>query len=190
MTVADLADRVLALRAFIARLGERDLFSWWDDNALTTSGQYVMARLFPRTAALAQLEVALEAATIRHRAFVPQPTRLTLFSLPAALEAQVSKRLHAMKRGEAVPGLDLDSMIRLQPGRSVADFLLEHRMARQEELESVSHTVPSGHTLELGAAPAGDLNAHIGMNKALDRLVAGYAASSRGNCIIPVLAPL
>ncbi len=91
-------DGVLQARAIVARFGQRDALAWWDDESLMPSGEFVMNRLFPRTASYAQAEVAIEAATLRHQALLPQPGRITLFRLPPLLESAVRQHFLSVKR--------------------------------------------------------------------------------------------
>ncbi len=175
-------------RALIARVGERDLFAWWDDNAMTTAGRFVMERLFPRTAALAQVEVAIEAAASRHRTNILQPTRMTLFRLPGGVEAAITRRLFALKRGNASLPFDVDALMSVKPS-SVADVLLQHKVVEQADLDATPSPPASGHILELGSVAVPDLTKPDELDGVVRRLLAGYARSSKANLVVPVLDP-
>ena len=77
---------LLRYRLAIARLGERDLFHWWESSALTEEGRYALARLFRQTAMWAAIQLAMEAARARHEALVPPGARITLFDLGRDIE--------------------------------------------------------------------------------------------------------
>ena len=73
-------------RVSIARIGETDLFHWWESSALTDEGRYALSRLFRQTAEWAAIELAIEAARLRHEALVPPGEHLTLFNLGPVVE--------------------------------------------------------------------------------------------------------
>ncbi len=59
---------ILSLRLLIARAANKDSLAWWDDEALTASGSFLLDRLFPVAPALAGRSLALRAAQVRHQA--------------------------------------------------------------------------------------------------------------------------
>jgi hypothetical protein len=77
---------LLRYRLVIARLGERDLFHWWESNALSEEGRYALGRLFRHTSGWAAISLAIEAARARHEILVPPGDRITLFNLGSELE--------------------------------------------------------------------------------------------------------
>lgn len=101
---------ILILRAHIARLGERDFFQWWDSEAGTVTGGYVLTRLLPRTARWASIELAVSAARVRHSAYLPQIPTLHLFDLGVQFERELADRFYQLKTegGDQTPfGPDL-----------------------------------------------------------------------------------
>jgi hypothetical protein len=62
----DEPDRVAALAVLVVRAGAKDSLAWWDDDALTPAGGFVLARIFPRNPRRAALRLALRAARERH----------------------------------------------------------------------------------------------------------------------------
>jgi hypothetical protein len=73
-------------RLAIARLGEHDLFHWWESNALSDEGRYALGRLFRHTSFWTAIHLAMEAARARHEAVVPPDARVTLFNLGDEIE--------------------------------------------------------------------------------------------------------
>ena len=74
-------DQIVWLRARIARLGEKDLFSWWDSDAGTDAGLYILGQLFPGTAAWVSMQMAIECARVRHGLHLPHIPTVNLFNL-------------------------------------------------------------------------------------------------------------
>ena len=89
--------RILELRSLIARLGEKDLFGWWDSEALTSAGRVVLSRLFPKTGIFAGIELSMEAARITHNALVSELEAITLFNLPQTFEKAVESCFNQFK---------------------------------------------------------------------------------------------
>jgi len=77
---------LLNYRLAVARIGERDLFHWWESNALTEEGQFALRRLFRHSFVFVAFELALEAARVRHEVQIPPGPRLTLFNLGPEIE--------------------------------------------------------------------------------------------------------
>lgn len=59
---------LMRLRIIIARAGQNDCLRWWEDESLTANGAYILERIFPGAPAITGRNLALAAATIRHRA--------------------------------------------------------------------------------------------------------------------------
>lgn len=88
---------ILAYRAKVARMGERDLFHWWESEAGAETGTYVLQRLFPRTAAWVAIEMAVESARARHEFLVPKIPTIHVFNLGPELERQLADTLFRLK---------------------------------------------------------------------------------------------
>lgn len=97
-------DLVLRLRLIVARAGEKDSLGWWDSDALSPAGAYVLQRIFPRSASWARIGLAIEAATIRHKVMLESEPALSLFTLRAEWEHRVFAYLERLRRErQAVP---------------------------------------------------------------------------------------
>lgn len=59
---------ILRLRTVIARAAQKDSLAWWEDEALTTQGKYLIERIFPGAPAVTGRNLALAAAAARHQA--------------------------------------------------------------------------------------------------------------------------
>ena len=151
-----LTDLIIQSRVVIARFGERDLFQWWDDNALTVSGQFVMDKLFPRTAVHSRAEVAIEAATIRHHTYVPTNARLTLFRLPSNIKANIRVRMLELKRSGA--GKSIERLLApIDSKATVSDVLLKANLVGKADLDAAKIESESGLTISLGRVNECDL---------------------------------
>lgn len=82
---------ILLLRAIVCRAAEGDSLHWWDDESLTPYARVILDPLFPRTASVAALRIAFEAARLRYRAVfgADDPRVAHLFSLPDEVEMQL-----------------------------------------------------------------------------------------------------
>ena len=158
--------------------------AWWDDESLMESGEFVMNRLFPRTARYAQAEVAIEAATLRHQTLLPQPGRITLFRLPPLLESAVRQHFLKVKREEPNHPLtsQMDTVDVRQP---LADALLTLGLIDQANLDIVKTKSTDGNTLMTGTIEPGQLGMDLEIGPIVQRLAAGYTLGSRGSLVIP-----
>jgi hypothetical protein len=105
----------------IARLGETDLFGWWQSRGLGVTSEYVLGGALPRTWMLSALELDVVSASIRHNEALPRQTAIHLFSyeMPAKRWAlgwlrghktegevgQLVRRLRAWDRESAIVDL-------------------------------------------------------------------------------------
>lgn len=58
--------KINALKAIIIFAGERDRLSWWDDWSMTSVGDEILGRLFPRSGPDAAIRLGMLSATRRH----------------------------------------------------------------------------------------------------------------------------
>lgn len=64
----------------VARLGETDLHGWARSHGLSSTGEFVLGRLFRRTAPLAALELDVVSASRRHSDALGRASAVHLFS--------------------------------------------------------------------------------------------------------------
>jgi hypothetical protein len=73
---------ILTFQLLIARAAQKDSLKWWEDDALTPSGKYLLERLFLVDADEASRKLAIEAAKVRFQAaFGNENNVLHLFHL-------------------------------------------------------------------------------------------------------------
>lgn len=94
------ADLIAALTLLVVRAGARDSLAWWDDDAPTSAGAFVLARLFPRNPGGAALRLALRAARERHAGVLAASGvdhGVTLLDLPSSADsfAAIPPTLHS-----------------------------------------------------------------------------------------------
>jgi hypothetical protein len=81
--------KLLNLQLLIARAAQKDSLNWWEDDSLTSAGNYVLERLFLHAPAEAGRKLALEAARSRyHVAFSGIQEAVHLFRLDPHREIQ------------------------------------------------------------------------------------------------------
>lgn len=101
-----MSDRAIAsllrARVLIAMAGESGRWSWWECEATTPTGQFLVASLFPRTTAWTGIACAVETATAAVEIHMPPTPHLNLFSLDGETEGRCA-RLFALWRKEAKP---------------------------------------------------------------------------------------
>ncbi len=95
---------VLRTRHLLARLGERDIFGWWDSEAGSEEGVYILQQLFPRTARWVAMDLAVRSARARHEALLPRIPCIHLFDLGPENEALIAHMVLERKSQELAAG--------------------------------------------------------------------------------------
>lgn len=86
-------DRLLKLRAIVARFGEMDGAKWWNTKGqLGSLGAAALRRGFPRTHYFAQARSVFAVAAYRCREIFDPPGSVTLWHLPEAIEEEFDAR--------------------------------------------------------------------------------------------------
>ncbi len=136
---------ILSLQLWLARAGQKDSLAWWEAESLTSSGEYVLGRLFPAIPTLAGRQLALAAARARHEnAFADDPDALHLFRLDKA--GEIVYALSAINLAE----LELP----LTPVKSMAALheALQGLSNQPASLPEIIHELP-GRRLQVRVAP-------------------------------------
>jgi len=76
----DFVPSTIRIALGVARLGDGDLFGWWQSRGFTDTGTYVLGQSLPRTWTLTALEGAVLSATLRHAQTLNRRTAIHLFS--------------------------------------------------------------------------------------------------------------
>jgi len=174
-------EAVLKLRCRIARLGENDAYHWWDSDAATETGLYVLKRLFPKTATWVGVEMAAAAARVRHEALLPKVRAVHLFDLGPETERALDNLVHEMKLSQA----DASPFLPSPPNPAPADV--------GEALEALGIVQPDAALKQPGASErfycVGDVTQDGLRNPATlaAGLAAAYKFSRPGHLIAPYL---
>ncbi len=185
-SVAPGLDLVLRARLFIARLGERDVRSWWaTDGILGSDGAFVGPRVLPKTHGTARARIAF--AVARHACLerYPDASASHLFRLDPEsedrLDAYLVERLDAF-------GWWADILERLEsvgPETDPAELLRSAGIVGDEELAYVAD-------LQLGPDERSlPIQASATWEGTVRRLAAGFCRSDPGGLAVPYMtAPI
>lgn len=165
---------ILAYRAKVARMGERDLFHWWESEAGAETGTYVLQRLFPRTAAWVAIEMVVESARARHESLVPKIPTVHLFNLGPELERQLVDAFFRLK----LDGGDV-TLFQLQLPSDAASSV-------PAALRAIGVTPETGETADrlycLGEVTPADLKHPTNLVR---KLVSAYGHSQPRHLVVP-----
>lgn len=162
-------------RAVVARAGESDCLKWWDSEALSEPGSFVLGRLFRRTASRVGVSMACAAAEARHRDACPKGS-IGLFDLGSNLEEELQEEGRQVKLPAMTPirsGTEL--MSRLQsvgvgdiaqgaPGSSVGPGPVQVGQVSEKEARELPRVLSR-----------------------LPQLLAAYCRGETGNPVFPYL---
>lgn len=172
---------ILDLRLLVARAGESDSLSWWDDHALTEQGQWALERLYPRNAPYAGARLAIEAAAIVHAKTIAQRPAVTLFGFGADLDTRVMRQLDLLR-------MDEEPLTIAPPLRSPSELdalLRGTTQMAEEDLAVVSSAVVNASLVELGAIAETDLWLEDKLGTTARRLAAAYTLSEAQRLVVP-----
>ena len=105
------AQLILRVQLLIARAAQSDSLKWWDDNALTTGGEYLLDKLFPSAPHEIGVKLALESARARHfAAFAEERRVLHLFALDTngAADVELKEQLPVILTFQSEPITTMD----------------------------------------------------------------------------------
>lgn len=174
---------LIRLRLIIARAGEKGSLGWWDSEALSDAGQFVLKRLFPRSYEWAAVQLALEAAWLRHRRLVGEDRSIvTLFALGDPAELAIAARIGRVRRSglkpESLPPItsieDLRNCLGVRGGVGEDEF---------EQAEFQRMLVLQG--IELGRLTPNQLAESQSRLRIARSLAASYTLSEPANLAVP-----
>ena len=171
---------LLRYRLAIARVGERDLFHWWESNALSGEGSYALGRLFRQTSRWAAIQLAIEAAHARHEVLVPCGSRITLFDLGHEIEFAFDDWLSRCRteNGTQMPGLP--------PIPEAARSSVRHALDCFElRLEETTPKTVGDRTIDVAHIDPQEL--HQNTCSVVAKLTAAYCRSERGKLLAPYM---
>lgn len=173
--------QVLDLRLLVARAGESDSLSWWDDHALTQQGQWALERLYPRYAPYAGTRLAIDAAAIVHAKTIGQRPAVTLFWFGAELDTRVMRQLDLLR-------MDQEALT-IAPAvcsPSELDAVLRGTIEMTEEDLAIARSAAVNASLvELGAVGEVDLWLEDKLQTIARRLAAAYTLSDSQRLVVP-----
>jgi len=163
----------LQIRLTITRAAQKDSLNWWDDEALTTEGAFVLDRIFPIAPSLAAKNLALSAAAARHQtAFVEIDSPIHLFRLDHRRNDYLTWRHNRLVR-------DLDFSAPIPDLDSLRQRLLM-LIGREPEYHVIGRRMPTG-ALRIHAAASSTMTEKAGV------LAFAYLEGELGQPIFPFL---
>jgi len=151
----------------VARLGEADLFGWWQSRGFSEAGEYVLAGAFPRTWNWSALEGAVLSAARRHAEVLARETAVHLFSDQLPVKAWALAWLREQKTARRGDGLL--SKMRQWNRRSACEEL-----AKWASIEPPSGEVLA-HGRRLGTVTREDLSVIDRVETLVRKLASAYA---------------
>lgn len=171
---------LLQYRLAIARLGERDLFHWWESSALTDEGSYALGRLFRQSSKWVAILLGMEAAHARHEVLVPAGSRITLFDLGHEIEGEFNAWVSRcrMDNGTQIP--------ELRPVPEAARSSVRHALDLFElRLEEIAPKAIGDRTVHVAQIDHGEL--HRNTSSVVAKLVAAYCRGEKEKLLAPYM---
>jgi hypothetical protein len=172
---------LLNVRLLIARAGEEDSLAWWQSNALSQDGQYILSRIYPRTAPFAGARLSIETATVVHAQMVGHRPGVTLFNLGMELDARVARCLD-LRRSDG----QLLVVSKLFNGPDEFSSQLTELVQLSEDEQKVIHSARNeGELLELGVIEEDEFASDEGLKQVIRCLAGAYTLSLTHQLRVP-----
>lgn len=165
--------------------GEAGRWGWWNCEATTSTGQFLVGSLFPHSANWAGIACALETATAAVHPHMPPMPHLNLFELDEETESRCARTLNSWRK-EAEPASVC--VWPLEDGRVELSTLLGRLPGIGMTHSSVAARV-TGQTLHVGRVTG---RQPLGSGPLLDDrlvspLILGFTNSEPGRVVVPYL---
>lgn len=181
----------LKVAVLVARLGEKDIFNWWDSEALSWAGREALRRTFPHTWAIQSLFLACTAAREACRGLVPPGNSMTLFDL-ALRTGDLRQELGADEARSLVQGVEgADEYARevAGSGANVESILVRAGACEPRDIAWVrEHLGDVGErAVCIGKVAVGNLWTEEGRVLWGRRLAAAYVLGEVGRLVVPYI---
>ena len=173
----DFLGQVLQLRLVVARLGEAEMYGWWGtQDVLGETGELVFRRGFPRTHSWARAQAVFAVARQRCAEQHPDPSAITLWQLPAEIEAAFDQQWNRW----------LEDVATWQPWFARPSAWQTPDLAAA--LHAFELTTPAAAQQAqqwVARGPAVPLPVHSLQSDTLAMLAQGFAKGARGQLVVP-----
>jgi len=178
--------KILLARIQIARIGEKDLYNWWDVEAQSEGGLYALKRLFKNTYYWAAMEISMRSAISKIEGIIKEGNDyFHLFNLTPEINSKIWNLFFQLKRENK----DHESYFlefnnekyifeKILQNFDISDDILEKIRKAQKELINPSIVV-------LGTLKKEDLDKIEKNEEVLKLLIAGFSLGSNSKLIIP-----
>lgn len=173
-------EHLFKLRLAVARVGEMDNARWWNTKGmLGRLGGLALKRGFPKTHRFAQARVVFAVAAARCREIFDPPNCITLWNLPAGIEAQFDAYWATWPgQGDRWAGLFL--RLEAVQGTDLLSVVQDLELASPEEIEQARRLkrAAEGHAVPIPGV-------HSPNDQLLAQLALGFSRGEPGNPAIP-----
>ncbi len=177
---------ILKARIRIARMGEKDIFNWWDAEAQSEGGLFALKRLFKNTYYWAAMEVSMRAAMSKIDGLLKEGTDyFHLFNLIPELDSKVWDLFFQLKReNKNHNSYFFEINDENKPFNKIfQDFEISEDIL--EKMRKIQKDLMNPSVVVLGTLKKEELEKLEAKNEILKLLIAGFALGSNNKLIIP-----
>ena len=175
--------KILLARIQIARIGEKDLYNWWDVEAQSEGGLYALKRLFKNTYYWAAMEISMRSAISKIEGIIKDGNDyFHLFNLTPEINSKIWNLFFQLKRENKEHEsyfLEFNNekyiFEEILKNFDISDEILKKIRKAQKDLINPSIVV-------LGTLKKEDLDKN---EEGLKLLIAGFTLGSNSKLIIP-----
>lgn len=178
--------KIFLARIQIARIGEKDLYNWWDVEAQSEGGLYALKRLFKNTYYWAAMEISMRSAISKIEGIIKKGNDyFHLFNLTPEINSKIWNLFFQLKKENKDPEFyflefnnEKYSVDKILQNFDISDEIIEKIKKAQKDLINPSIVV-------LGTLKKEDLEKLDENKEILKLLIAGFIFGSNSKLIIP-----
>jgi len=176
--------KILKARIGIARLGEKDIFNWWDVEAQSEGGLYALKRLFKNTYYWSAIEISVRSAKTKIDGLVNNEF-IHLYNLTPQIDANIWDLFYQNKKTNVNHE---EIMLKINSKENAFNDLFSSLNISNQITKKINNLEINRdlHLIELGKIEKNQLE-NIEKNlEIIDTLIVGFSLGRRDNLIIPV----
>lgn len=178
--------KIFLARIQIARIGEKDLYNWWDVEAQSEGGLYALKRLFKNTYYWAAMEISMRSAISKIEGIISDSNDyFHLFNLTPEINSKIWNLFFQLKRENKDPE---SYFLEFNNEKHVFDKILQKFDISDNILEKIRKAqkdLINPQIVVLGTLKKEDLNKIDKNEEVLKLLIAGFSLGINSKLTIP-----
>jgi hypothetical protein len=180
----DIFKKILRARIAISRLGEKDIFNWWDCEAQSEGGLYALKRLFKNTNKWAAMEISMRAAISKIEGLIEslnsKNKMIHLFNFRSDFDVEIWDFFYQAKQTENK--VEEYSISFKNLNNSFQEIFNTLHVSKMNDYEE---RIVNSFIIDLGEIQKEQINNSRDNVKMIDSLIYGFSLGSNERLLVP-----